>query len=212
MSGPRHSPTSRARMARRQQSSEATVPPLFASDPDLFHNAHLDRGFISWGLYADGYRRAAELLVKQAKTYRDRNTLIYPIVFLYRQYLELSLKDFITQGNRVEVRNPRPMHHRLNALWDICCRIARERGLPISKGRLRIIKQHVDEFERFDPTSEAFRYPVTTKNTPSIPDHGRRLSLRGLAAAMRGFSKAFRELSSLLDADVDIYEEFAYDE
>ena len=116
-----------SRLEAGYMASNTIAPALFAPDPDVFHNALLDRGFISWGVYADGYRRAAELLVKQARTYHDRNILVFPVIFLYRQYLELSLKDFIIQGNRVvELRNALPMHHRLKALWDTCCRIARE--------------------------------------------------------------------------------------
>ena len=66
---------------------------LFASDPDPWHNAYLDRVPMPWCLYADGYRKAATLLVERCETFYDRNTLIYPIAFLYRQYLELALTE-----------------------------------------------------------------------------------------------------------------------
>jgi hypothetical protein len=52
---------------------------------------------------------------------------------------------------------------------------------------------------------------VTHNGKVSISDLTRRLSLRGLAAAMKRCSMAFEKLSGFLDADVEIQEEFAQD-
>ncbi len=49
----------------------------------------------SWPIYTAGFKKAADLLVKNARTAYDRNTLIFPVLFLYRQYIELSLKEII---------------------------------------------------------------------------------------------------------------------
>ena len=68
---------------------------FFTSDQDIFHNAYLKRACGSWYAYADGYRRAADIINKNCQTFYDRNTLVYPMIFLYRQYIELALKDII---------------------------------------------------------------------------------------------------------------------
>ena len=44
-----------------------------------------------------GYKRGADLMVAQAVQSRpDRDSLVFPIIFNYRQYLELSLKYLIS--------------------------------------------------------------------------------------------------------------------
>lgn len=71
---------------------------LFSPDDDSAHNAYLDRLVIPWSLYRDGYQQAAFLLIEQCETFYARNTLIYPIVFLFRHHIELCLKEFILDG------------------------------------------------------------------------------------------------------------------
>ena len=65
---------------------------------DWWNNACLNfmEGKNTWYGYFRGYQRAAELLVQYVdceKQYQD--TLVFPIIFLYRHYLELILKDTI---------------------------------------------------------------------------------------------------------------------
>lgn len=185
---------------------------LFASDPDPWHNAYLDRVPMPWGLYADGYRKAANLLVERCETFYDRNTLIYPIAFLYRQYIELALKEFILDGNRVVAEpHPLPTHHGLDQLWGVCKEIICERRLPVSPGDLAAVERGIREFSNFDPTSDAFRYPVDKKGTPSKPLTAGSLSIRGLAATMDQVAARLRKLDGLLGADVDLEREFHHD-
>lgn len=75
-------------------------------------------------LYAAGFREAAHLLAKDAEKV-GVDLLVYPIVFNYRQYFELTLKrlyvecdvfDAISEGRRLEGRSY-PQHHRLDTLW-----------------------------------------------------------------------------------------------
>jgi hypothetical protein len=64
---------------------------LFAEAKDWWMNACVNYG--GGGLHAIGYRRAADALVEQvAQTHSDQDFFVYPIVFCYRQYLELMLK------------------------------------------------------------------------------------------------------------------------
>jgi hypothetical protein len=67
---------------------------LFKSDADWINNACLNFKEDQLNLYAIGYKRAAELLLEHVKNSgRDQDTLVYPIIFLYRHYLELRLKS-----------------------------------------------------------------------------------------------------------------------
>lgn len=182
---------------------------LFASDPDLWHNAYLDRAPMAWWLYADGYRKAANLLVKQYETFYDRNALIYPIAFSYRQYIELTLKGFILDSNEVVAKaHSLPKSHNLDELWSLCKKIIHERNLPVRKAELTAIENGIREFSKFDPTSEAFRYPANKRGGPSIsPAAVKVLSIRGLAAAMDKLAERLRNLERLLGADMALEKE-----
>lgn len=47
-----------------------------------------------------------------------QDTLVYPILFLYRQYIELALKEIIRSGMvYLERDRAAPKHHDLGQLW-----------------------------------------------------------------------------------------------
>ncbi len=49
--------------------------------------------------YIAGFRLAAEILVESVTTnHREQDSLIFPIMYNYRHYLELSLKRMISMG------------------------------------------------------------------------------------------------------------------
>jgi hypothetical protein len=151
-------------------------------------------------------------VVDGCKTFYDRNTLLYPIGFLYRQYVELALKEFILLGNKVVAQPyPLPKRHDLGELWSLCKKIARERRLPMSSADLAELDGAIHELNAFDPTSENFRYPVDKRGAPSSPGRFRNLSIRGLAKAMDRLAAHLRNLDGLLGADIDLEEEFRSD-
>lgn len=78
---------------------------LFTDAVDWQNNACTSGGWIidPWDLYADGYREAADHLVERIVEGQSLtlDTIVYPIVFLYRQYLELRLKQLIPLSGRL---------------------------------------------------------------------------------------------------------------
>ncbi|HMK50182.1 MAG TPA: hypothetical protein VK435_09020, partial [Thermodesulfovibrionales bacterium] len=85
-------------------SFETPPPPsaddkLFQSADDWWHNACLNYMHDSWPAYIIGYKKAADILVRHIKQKRrSQDTLVYPIIFLYRQYLELAIKNLILKS------------------------------------------------------------------------------------------------------------------
>jgi hypothetical protein len=73
---------------------------LFAGADDWWHNACVGWAQpFKWDYYATGYKSAADVLVDNALTSRSNLDIhVFPIVFLYRQYLELRLKELVTSG------------------------------------------------------------------------------------------------------------------
>jgi hypothetical protein len=123
-----------------------------------------------WGHFASSYREAGDALVDaaEASTYR-RNTLGAPILFSYRQYIELSLKSLLLAAGELldDEQTVEPKHY-LAILWK------RVRALllgvdPTSEGSwLQRADQIIAEFDALDPNSFCFRYPVDRGGAPAL--------------------------------------------
>ena len=149
--------------------------PLFTSkaapDPDWYLNACLHVSGGNWDIYAMGYKRAGDILVQYvADNNWDHDFLVYPIAFLYRQYLELRLKELIFVSSRLLDQDARILKtHNLVSLW----RQARpniEAVWPDSetKGQLNAVEDRLKELCDIDSGSYAFRYPEDGKGTTTL--------------------------------------------
>ncbi len=140
--------------------------PLFTSkaapDPDWYLNACLNVGGGDWDIYAIGYKRAGDILVQYVIDHnQDQDLLVYPVVFLYRQYLELRLKELIFAGDRLLDQDAKiPKTHDLVRLWRQA-RSNMESVWPDSdtKDHLNAIETRMKELCDVDSGSFAFRYP-----------------------------------------------------
>src|SRR5262249_50330134 len=88
---------------------------LFEAGSDWWHNAWGGWAHDQWAGYAEGYKLAADLLVQHVvETRSNQDLLVFPIVFLYRQALEVALKHLILQGFQLlDIDEKLPTHHRL---------------------------------------------------------------------------------------------------
>jgi len=145
---------------------------VFAPATTWEHSACLN-GFPNvWAFYALGYKRAADILVGEfAEMSRGRDPLVFPIVFLYRQFLELSLKDLIRQARcYLECSTAFPAMHELDKLWRKFCSLLSEINSDAVTDEMRQIERLIDEFCAIDPISQAFRYPEDKQGNPSLPN------------------------------------------
>ena len=111
-----------------------------------------------WCVYADGYKRAAELLIASTKTIYETNTIIFPILALYRQYVELSLKEIIAYGQYLNRNGNIPDNeHDLKKLWLTGKNYITEYYPTFAQ--LSRIEQLIYEIHDLDPTSQGARYP-----------------------------------------------------
>jgi hypothetical protein len=165
-----------------------------------------------WELYINGFKKAGDLLVEHGIVHGEQHILVYPAIFLYRQYIELQLKEIIQNGNRIlGVCTHSPLlfptgsrGHKIDALWREC-RIILEKIDEDEYQRLGKDEQHkykndidtlqtnINEFSLLDPDSQASRYPIGKNGNPSTLDAKLRTinfkSLRDLV----------EKISSLLD-------------
>lgn len=154
---------------------------VFAEASDWWMNA-----CVNWGggnsIYATGYRRAGDALVEEvARSRHDADALVYPIVFCYRQYLELLLKDLLAEARRYfEVDEPIPPKHSLLLFWEPLRQLLARRW-PEHRGELDSVGDALRQFDSVDRLSYAFRYATTPKGNRSLPEDMLRINLRNLA-------------------------------
>lgn len=144
---------------------------LFQSHEDWWNNACVNWGAgCRWTLYAIGYKEAADILVRRIE---DRcpgqDSQVYPILFLYRQYLELHLKELILMARLfLSEETGFPKDHHIGKLWAICFPLLKKIS-PGFSDDLKETGRLIDEFAATDPTSQAFRYPEDKQGEPSLP-------------------------------------------
>ena len=143
---------------------------IFQSAANGWDNACLHIGVDGWLTYALGYKEAADRLVEQLEAQRrHQDLLVYPIVYLYRHYLEVAIKGLVRQaqtllGNSVEI----PAKHTIADLWTTCSALLERVSPGDSVEEQRQIGRLLREFATVDPTSTAFRYPVDLKGNQSL--------------------------------------------
>ena len=144
---------------------------LFASQEDWWNNACVNWSSSGWSLYAAGYKDAADVLVARIEERSSsQDTFVYPVLFLYRQYLELQLKMMVRTLRHLQgVGHDFPKGHRIDGLWTEADSLLRQAFPDESKVELVETGRLIHEFSRVDPLSTAFRYPVDNEGNPSLP-------------------------------------------
>lgn len=159
------------------------VSEVFKIGEDWWNDARINWDRHAWGLYAMGYEEAADILVKNVKS-DNSDLLIYPIAFLYRQAIELQLKDIILTSRglygfeNIEV----PKNHDLLQSWNICKK-AIEYAWPkkSNRGSIKEVEKVIKEIHKIDKQSFSFRYPVDKSNVPLLPQELRQVSIKNLS-------------------------------
>jgi hypothetical protein len=135
--------------------------------------------------YSKGFKEIADLAAIQFIEHpKGNDSFIFPIVFLYRQYIELRLKSIIFNGNKLFNRSTViPNIHRLKELW-LSCKILIEEIWPTEeKDVLEATERLIFEFDSKDQGSTNYRYPTDRMGNPSVVE-GERLDMNNLLESM----------------------------
>lgn len=144
---------------------------LFKEIIDDWHNACLyPLKDDMWVNYLIGYKDAADILVEYTKKTNKRlDFIVFPIVFLYRHYLELQLKMIIQDGYQLLYMNKGYAKcHKLDELWNDCKLIIEKMWPNGDKDPLEAMDDYINQFCQVDPTSTEFRYPVRRNGTDTL--------------------------------------------
>ena len=112
-----------------------------------------------------GFMRAADILADHVLAdYRGADLVIYPIAYLYRHQLELSVKEIIRRGNELADKPVKlKFTHPLGDLWKDCRTILEQIGLSIDAPETEYFEASLKQFNEHDPNSTLFRYPLSPK-------------------------------------------------
>ena len=147
---------------------------LFSAPRDPRSAARLRPQAYLWGAYAHGYRRAAEVLIDEALGQpAAREFLSFALVYNCRHWLELALKNIISCAHEAHgIQRLPPDTHNLHSLWDYVSKMAKADSPGEDPLFYEPIELLVRELHALDSRSDAFRYPVDTSGSPSLPSLG----------------------------------------
>jgi len=143
----------------------------FLASKNPRHEARLDMTYRTFGVYALAYKEAADCVVACAIRRRTRypNFDMFPIGFLYRHYLELVLKEIICCGRRCSLEEARiSREHNLSRLWKEARPVFEEFWPDQHLHELALVENCISEFQKFDESSQGFRYPTDSKGRETL--------------------------------------------
>lgn len=164
-------------------------------------------------MQAEGYRIAAERLAEHAPHWHEQDFLLYPIVFLYRHYVELRLKDLIGLGQRLAQETLLvPEGHDLIRLWGVA-KPHLERELDPDDGDRSVeiaqMERVIEELAALDPRGTAFRYATGAHGGRPLPDGASRLNLQQFATTMTKLARALDDTSGWMHVCLEQLQDMA---
>jgi hypothetical protein len=164
---------------------------------------------VALGLYADGYRQAAEHLGRAAARRHSPfmiDAVVCPLVFLWRHYIEIRLKEIIISASVLLGEPPSTVEksHNLDFLWKKARSLLR-RALSPNEKQLAQADHAIAEFHKHDPTSQAFRYSEDMEGKPSAPTQTQ-INIPNFNRQMRQLARFLEGMSINISVLIDEYE------
>lgn len=194
---------------------------LFGSGTDWQMNACV-HGALGATAYQDGYRHAARHLADYVcEAARGQDYLVYPIVYLYRHHIELTLKSiidaaaFVTDYTLIRSECETLVNsHDLAKLWKLArpilnptCELGGSPPLPPDD--LEGVDSYIDQLHHHDPDGQRFRYSTIkakgqkTATLPSLPADLTHINIRNFADSMEKLSDYLEGLDDWIGDLVD---------
>lgn len=121
--------------------------------------------------YYLGYKKSADIIYQELKEaslkkeIEKTDTLIFPLIYLYRQALELYLKFLYFKYSHIEGTGLKKIlnkNHDLKAIWSELKPIL-EFNLNEQQSNMDLlfIENYINQYSNYDPLSMRMRYPIT---------------------------------------------------
>jgi hypothetical protein len=145
------------------------------------------------GRYALAYRTAAEELFRplgesEGAERHHNDLLVYPLVFCWRQFLELMLKEMVSMARALSGKSGSANLHKhdLMPLWNELKRHLP--GLGARPAEIEIFGRTLARLAEYDPDSFAFRYPTDKQGASTQSDIPLHINLKFLNDTMQGIA------------------------
>ena len=147
---------------------------LLEVDP-LGYTLHTEKlsTIFRWELYYSGYKHAADLLIDKAPEEFSPDELLYPIVALYRHFVEMRLKGLLARISELgeDTINLESLgKHNIGTYWDDLKIHFHHFKPPLPPDQVETVEKCIHEFSKLDPESQSSRYPWDKKGTTSFSD------------------------------------------
>lgn len=130
------------------------------------------------GTRADAFRKAADMVVAGLSEGKydpfSCDVYFFPIAYLYRHAIELSLKEAIGYGIRLSLIQHSPKldkilnGHNLYVLWNKLKPALQQFWPNAETDSLRAAERIISQFHKIDKTGQAFRYPAERDGSPTV--------------------------------------------
>ena len=180
---------------------------LFSFGSDFKNNACINCSFDSLNSYIKGYKNGADILaINVIESSKDQDTLVYPIAFLYRQYVELKLKAFIKESKlQLNEATGFPKNHKIKLLWNDTKKLIKKIFATfdenfkeyLTKDDLKVIEKIISDFAEVDPESFTFRYPKDKQGNNNL-EGLKHINIRNLAEQIELLSEKFDKFDYIL--------------
>ena len=174
-------------------------------NPDEFSHIGWGDMLTQFNGYASGYKFAADQLIEKFTPTVQHNildTILFPICFLYRQYLELTMKSILLQYSEITASEIKEIfkniNHNLPQMWNNIKPILSNSELKLDGKDILIVEEYINQFHRMDKSSYNFRYPVTKELATNFTSE-KRINLPNLRIRMDELESFFIGCMGMLD-------------
>lgn len=158
--------------------------------------------------YIHGYFEAAEYLVENFLS-MIQDHVIYPTMFLYRHYIELSLKYILYSLEYYHnIARTKPWdQHQLPAIWSAIKPLLKKHENPLYLKHWDKLRIYIEEFHSIDEKSLSFRYHITKTNDPSIQGYTH-MNILQVQKIVRVLSSYLEMISGGINIEIELREEY----
>ena len=180
---------------------------LFVQGGNYYEFAHFGWGDV-WQQfygYCVGYKESADRLIDDAISSQDiarLDTVVFPAFFLYRQFIELALKQAILQFSSENypqmIATLKKLNHDLADMWKEFLKVLPAPRDDGERTTLKVVERYIQEFNTVDKSSFSFRYPIT-KDLKLIFGEEQRINLKHVKDRMAELEAFFSGAEAYMD-------------
>lgn len=169
-------------------------PLVFVEGGSYYEFSHIGWNYDAeyhYHTYIKGYKECANILVDRALESENKdfnNKIIYPICFLYRNLLELLLKNILINYSSLEIAEIKKAlnrkKHSLIGLWNLIKDDINDVPHDEEDKTLKYVEKYIEEFHQKDVRSDKFRYPIDF-NIQKYFDSSEEIDVKNLSLCLK---------------------------